>query len=183
MVAPDWNLSFELICDASDYAVGVVLGQPREKKFQPIYYASKTLNEAQQNYTTTKKELLAVDKSGAENVVADHLSRLKNPHAEKLNKSDINNRFPYESLMYADGNDEYPWFADIINYLARGTLLKGISYQQKINSLLILRIAPLIANQNANQNGNGNVVAARAKGNTNGNNGNQIRSTLQGRRQ
>ena len=52
---------FELICDASDYAVAPVLGQRREKHFQPIYYASKTLMDAQENYTTSEKELLAVD--------------------------------------------------------------------------------------------------------------------------
>jgi len=60
LVAPDWSLPFELMCDASDYAVGAVLGQRREKHFHPIYYASKTLNDAQENYTTTEKELLAV---------------------------------------------------------------------------------------------------------------------------
>ena len=60
IVAPDWQLPFELMCDASDYAVGAVLGQRREKIFHTIYYASKTLNEAQLNYTTTEKELLAV---------------------------------------------------------------------------------------------------------------------------
>ncbi|KAK8560041.1 hypothetical protein V6N12_012847 [Hibiscus sabdariffa] len=59
-VRPDWTLPFELMCDASDYAVGEVLGQHKGKIFHPIYYASKTLNEAQINYTTTKKELLAV---------------------------------------------------------------------------------------------------------------------------
>ena len=48
------------MCDASDYAVGAVLGKRRDKKLYVIYYASKTLNEAQQNYTTTAKELLAV---------------------------------------------------------------------------------------------------------------------------
>jgi hypothetical protein len=46
--------------DASDYAVGAVLGQRKEKHFHPIYYASKTLNDAQENYTTTEKEPLAV---------------------------------------------------------------------------------------------------------------------------
>ena len=126
---PDWNLPFEIMCDASDYAVGAVLGQRKEGKVNAIYYASKTLNEAQVNYATTEKELLAVvfafekfrsyivnskvivytdhaaikyllskkdakprlirwilllqefdveirDKKGAENVVADHLSRM-----------------------------------------------------------------------------------------------------------
>ena len=60
MVAPDWDLSFELMCDASDYALGAVLGQRKNKQFQPIYYASRTLNDTQQNYTTTEQELLAV---------------------------------------------------------------------------------------------------------------------------
>ena len=48
------------MCDASDFAVGAVLGQRRDKKPHVIYYASRTLNSAQMNYTTTEKELLAV---------------------------------------------------------------------------------------------------------------------------
>ena len=60
MVVLDWNLPFELMCDASDSAVGAVLGQWRDKHFQPIHYASKTLTSAQANYTTTEKELLAI---------------------------------------------------------------------------------------------------------------------------
>ncbi|XP_058222978.1 uncharacterized protein LOC131332701 [Rhododendron vialii] len=57
---PDWSLPFELMCDASDYAVGVVLGQRKDKHPYVIHYASKTLNDAQVNYTTTEKELLAI---------------------------------------------------------------------------------------------------------------------------
>ena len=48
------------MCDASDFAIGAVLGQNRDKLFKAIYYASRTLNEAQLNYTTTEKEMLAV---------------------------------------------------------------------------------------------------------------------------
>jgi hypothetical protein len=48
------------MCDASDYAVGVVLGQRVDKLPHVIYYASKTLNDTQLNYSTTEKELLAV---------------------------------------------------------------------------------------------------------------------------
>ena len=59
-MSPDWNLPFELMCDASDYAIGVVLGQRTDKNFHVIYYASRTLTEAQLNYATTEKELLAV---------------------------------------------------------------------------------------------------------------------------
>ncbi|KAL6322464.1 hypothetical protein AAG906_008119 [Vitis piasezkii] len=57
---PNWSLLFELMCDASDYAVGVVLGQRENGKPYVVYYASKTLNDAQKNYTTTEKELLVV---------------------------------------------------------------------------------------------------------------------------
>jgi hypothetical protein len=57
---PNWNLPFEIICDASDYVVGAVLGQRVEKLPHVIYYANKTLNDAQPNYSTTEKELLAI---------------------------------------------------------------------------------------------------------------------------
>ncbi|GJX79229.1 reverse transcriptase domain-containing protein [Tanacetum coccineum] len=60
MIKPDWSLTFKIICDASDYAMRVVLGQRFDKHFQPIHYASKMMNEAQENYTATKKELLAI---------------------------------------------------------------------------------------------------------------------------
>ena len=58
--APNWQLPFEVMCDASDLAIGAVLSQRENGKPHVVYYASKTLNEAQRNYTTTEKELLAV---------------------------------------------------------------------------------------------------------------------------
>ncbi|GKD33580.1 reverse transcriptase domain-containing protein, partial [Tanacetum coccineum] len=60
LIAPNWDQPFEIICDASDYAIGAVLGQRIEKHFQSIHYASKTMTEAETNYTTTEKEMLAV---------------------------------------------------------------------------------------------------------------------------
>ncbi|GKE24887.1 reverse transcriptase domain-containing protein [Tanacetum coccineum] len=60
IVSPNFNLPFELMCDASDFIVGAVLGQKDGKIFHLIYFASKTLNPAQQKYTVTKKELMAV---------------------------------------------------------------------------------------------------------------------------
>nr|GEU72792.1 hypothetical protein [Tanacetum cinerariifolium] len=60
LIAPNWDQPFELMCDASDFAVGAVLGQQIEKHFRPIHYASKSMTEAESNYTTTEKEMLAV---------------------------------------------------------------------------------------------------------------------------
>nr|GEW36383.1 reverse transcriptase domain-containing protein [Tanacetum cinerariifolium] len=60
LIVPNWDQPFKLMCDASDYAFGAVLGKRIEKHFWPIHYASKTMNQAETNYTTTEKEMLAV---------------------------------------------------------------------------------------------------------------------------
>nr|GEV69127.1 reverse transcriptase domain-containing protein [Tanacetum cinerariifolium] len=60
LIAPKWDLPLELMCDASDFAIGAVLGQRHEKHFKPIHYASKTMNDAESNYTMIEKEMLAV---------------------------------------------------------------------------------------------------------------------------
>ena len=60
MVTLDWNKEFEIMCDASDYAMGAVLEQRTKKMFKAIYYANKTFNEAQENYSTTEKKMLAM---------------------------------------------------------------------------------------------------------------------------
>ncbi|GJS92035.1 reverse transcriptase domain-containing protein [Tanacetum coccineum] len=128
IISPDWNVSFELMCDASDFTIGAVLGQRIDGKFKPIYYASKTLNNAQEHYTTAEKELLAVvfsfdnkqdvkprlirwvmllqgfdieikDKKGAENLAANHLSRLENPDLGVFTEEEIADEFPDEHLM------------------------------------------------------------------------------------
>ncbi|XP_075479414.1 uncharacterized protein LOC142520296 [Primulina tabacum] len=103
MIVPDWKEPFELMCDASDYAVGAVLGQRREKMFRAIYYTSRTMDAAQQNYTTTEKEILA-DKKGSENQVADHLSRLE--LEEKRLEGAIQETFPDEQLFESNGQAE-----------------------------------------------------------------------------
>ncbi|GJS19150.1 putative nucleotidyltransferase, ribonuclease H [Tanacetum coccineum] len=152
IISPDWNVPFELMCDASDFAVGAVLGQQIDGKFKPIYYASKTLNNAQEHYTTTEKELLAVVfsfdkfpkrtrnqgllggfyfskdltlrlriKKGAENLAADHLSRLENPDLGTFTEEEITDEFPDEHLMIlkAELNNDEPWYADYVNYIVR----------------------------------------------------------------
>nr|GEX12956.1 reverse transcriptase domain-containing protein [Tanacetum cinerariifolium] len=60
LIAPNWDLPFELMCDASYFAIGAVLGQRHEKHFRPIHYASKTMTDAKSNYTMTEKEMLTV---------------------------------------------------------------------------------------------------------------------------
>nr|GEV04677.1 reverse transcriptase domain-containing protein [Tanacetum cinerariifolium] len=60
LIASDWDMPFELMYNASDFAIGAVLGQHQDKHFRPIHYASKVMTEAKSNYTTTEKEMLAV---------------------------------------------------------------------------------------------------------------------------
>ena len=60
IIAPNWSQEFELMCDASDYVVGAVLGQRKGRVFHAIYYAIKVLNDAQMNYATTENEMLAI---------------------------------------------------------------------------------------------------------------------------
>ena len=60
MLTPNWNNEFEIMCNAINYTMGVVLGQRTDKIFKVIYYAIKTFNEAQENYSTKEKEMLAM---------------------------------------------------------------------------------------------------------------------------
>ena len=73
------------------------------------------------------------DKKGAENLAADHLSRLENPYKGDLDDVEMNDDFPLESLnmISLENDNELPWFADIANYLAGNVLIKGMSSQQK----------------------------------------------------
>ncbi|XP_052204012.1 uncharacterized protein LOC127809288, partial [Diospyros lotus] len=102
---PDWSLPFELMCDASDYAIGAVLGQRKDKKPYVIYYA--------------KFNIEIKDKKGVENVVADHLSRLPCQDLN-LDKEPIRDTFPDEQLFLINDTSTSvtPWYADLANYLA-----------------------------------------------------------------
>nr|GFB05552.1 reverse transcriptase domain-containing protein [Tanacetum cinerariifolium] len=124
--------------DASDFAVGAVLGQRIEKHFRPIHYASKTMNQGEANYTTTEKEMLAefdfkvIDTRGAENYAVDHLSRLENPYENVFDPKEINETFPLESLnKVAHKDPSTSWFVDLTNYHAGNFIIKGMTSQQK----------------------------------------------------
>ncbi|KAK1650134.1 hypothetical protein QYE76_067939 [Lolium multiflorum] len=167
---PDWNLPFEIMCDASDFAVGAVLGQRVDKKLNVIHYASKTLDAAQRNYATTEKELLAVvfacdkfrpyivdskvtihtdhaairylmekkdakprlirwvlllqefdlhivDRKGADNPVADNLSRLENIAYDHV---PVNDSFPNEQLAVIK-----EIFSELDETKAHGLIFRG----------------------------------------------------------
>ncbi|GJR35795.1 reverse transcriptase domain-containing protein [Tanacetum coccineum] len=151
LVALDWDLPFEIMCDASDYAVGAVLGQCKTKHFQPIHYASKTMTDAEAHYTTMEKELLAVVYAlekfrpylvlSKTIVYTDH-SALKYLLAKQddkprllrdLEKKEINETFSLETLgmITFHGDSSTLWFAYIANYHAGNFVVKGMSSQQK----------------------------------------------------
>ncbi|RVW12779.1 Retrovirus-related Pol polyprotein from transposon 17.6 [Vitis vinifera] len=141
--APNWQLPFEVMCDASDFAIGAVLGQREDGKPYVIYYASKTLNEAQRNYTTTEKELLAVvfalDKFRAY-LVGSFIIVFTDHSALKylLTKQDakarlirwilllqefdlqIRDKKGVENVVADHLSRKTPWYAHIANYLVTG---------------------------------------------------------------
>ncbi|GJW81216.1 reverse transcriptase domain-containing protein [Tanacetum coccineum] len=145
LVVPDWNLPFELMCDASDFAIGAVLGQRKTKHFQPIHYAIYTDHLALK-YLINKQDakprllrwvlllqefdIIIRDKKGSENLAADHLSRLENPHKDVLENKDINENFPLETLGVIS-SESTPWFADYANFHAGNFIIKGMTTQQK----------------------------------------------------
>nr|GEY24817.1 reverse transcriptase domain-containing protein [Tanacetum cinerariifolium] len=159
---------------------GAVLGQRHEKHFWPIHYASKTLTDAESNYTTTEKEMLVVvyafekfwyylimnkyivhtdhsalkylfakkeakvrllrwvlllqefdfdviDTKGAENLAADHLSRLENSYENVLDPKEINENFPLETLSMVNfrGDSGASWFVDFAHYHAGNFIVKA----------------------------------------------------------
>jgi len=187
---PDWTIPFEIMCDASNYALGAVLAQRVDGLSHVIYYASKTLDNAQSNYTTMEKELLAIvfsldkfrsyllgskvvvftdhaalkylikktdskprlvrwmlllqefvleikDRSGACNLVADHLSRIEkeqyvvpihddfqDEHLLLITKSIKSPTIASNAYSRLSSTSEIiPSYADIVNYLATSIFL------------------------------------------------------------
>nr|GEV87274.1 reverse transcriptase domain-containing protein [Tanacetum cinerariifolium] len=149
---------FELMCDASDFAVEAVLGKRIEKHFRPIHYISKTMTQAESNYTTTEQEMLAVVYAFEKFcsylimkksiVYTDH-SALKYLFSKKDAKArllrwilllqefhfkviDTKGSENYAADHLSPHNDQStPWFADFANYHAGKFIIKGMTTQQK----------------------------------------------------
>ncbi|GJR59012.1 reverse transcriptase domain-containing protein [Tanacetum coccineum] len=142
LVAPDWDLPFEIMCDASDYAVGAVLGKLLSKTIVYTDHSALKYLLAKQDakprllrwiLLLQEFDVIIRDKKGAENLAADHLSRLENPHQDVLENKEITKTFPLETLGMVTfrGDSSTPWFADIANYHAGNFIVKGMSSQQK----------------------------------------------------
>nr|GEY17987.1 reverse transcriptase domain-containing protein [Tanacetum cinerariifolium] len=82
-------------------------------------------------------DIIIRDKKGTENLAADHLSRLENPYKDVLENKDINTKISLETLGKIS-SESASWFADFANYHARNFIVKGMSSQQKRNSLRTL---------------------------------------------
>nr|GEV92953.1 reverse transcriptase domain-containing protein [Tanacetum cinerariifolium] len=108
LIAPDWDLPFELMCD--------------DAKARLIRWI----------LLLQEFDIDVRDKKGAENLADDHLSRLENPHQDEFENKEITNTFPLETLgSIALRSDSNPWFADFANYHAGNFIVKGMSTQQK----------------------------------------------------
>nr|GEY23086.1 reverse transcriptase domain-containing protein [Tanacetum cinerariifolium] len=149
LIVPNWDLPFELMCDASDFAI--------EKEMLAVVYAFKKfcsylimnksivhMDHSALKYLFAKKDAKArllrwvlllqefdfkvLDTKRAENLAADHLSRLGNPYENVLDPKEINETFPLETLSMVTfrGDSSAPWFTDFANYHAGNFIVKGL---------------------------------------------------------
>nr|GEU68830.1 reverse transcriptase domain-containing protein [Tanacetum cinerariifolium] len=146
LVVPDWNLPFELMCDASDFAIGAVLGKLYAfKKFRPYLVLSKSIvytDHSALKYLLSKQDakprliwwvlllqefdIIIRDKKETENLAADHLSRLENPHKDEFENKGINKNFPLETLGKISSGST-PWYILVaVDYLSKWVEAKAL---------------------------------------------------------
>nr|GEW50825.1 DNA-directed DNA polymerase [Tanacetum cinerariifolium] len=121
LVVPDWNLPFELICDANDYVIALKYLLNKQDAKPRILCWVLLLQEF---------DITILDKKGSDNLAADHLSRLENPRQDVLENKDINENFPLETLGSLTSHST-SWFSDIANFHAGNFIKKGLTSQQK----------------------------------------------------
>ncbi|GJY31664.1 reverse transcriptase domain-containing protein [Tanacetum coccineum] len=122
LVAPDWDLPYELML-YTDHSALKYLFNKQDAKPRLLQWV----------LLLQEFDIIIRDKKGAENLVADHLSRLENPHQSVLDKKEINETFPLETLSMISfrGDSSTSWFSHFANYHARNFVVKGMSSQQK----------------------------------------------------
>nr|GEV33284.1 reverse transcriptase domain-containing protein [Tanacetum cinerariifolium] len=136
LIALDWDIPFELMCNASDFAIGAVLGIVYTDHSALKYLVAKKDSKARLlRWVLLLPEFTfkVIDTKGAENLAADHLSQLENPHQNVLDPKEINESFPLETLnlVSSRGNSSTPQFADFSNYHAGNFVINGMSSERK----------------------------------------------------
>nr|GEU53138.1 reverse transcriptase domain-containing protein [Tanacetum cinerariifolium] len=150
--APNWDLPFELMCETSNFAIEMLAVVYAFEKFRSYMIMNKSIvhmDHSALKYLFAKKDAMArllrwvlllqefdfkfLDTKGAENLAADHLSRLENPYENVLDPKEINETFPLETLSMVTfrGDSSASWFADFANYHASNFIVKGMTSQQK----------------------------------------------------
>nr|GEU43004.1 reverse transcriptase domain-containing protein [Tanacetum cinerariifolium] len=120
LVVPDWNLPFELIIVYTDHSALKYLLSKQDAKPRLLRWV----------LLLQEFDIIIRDKKGTKNLVADHLSRLENPHKEVFENKDINENFPLETLGKISSGS-IPWFTDFPNFYAGNFIVKRMSSQQK----------------------------------------------------
>nr|GEZ38576.1 reverse transcriptase domain-containing protein [Tanacetum cinerariifolium] len=149
LIALNWDLPFELMRDASDFAIEMLAVVYAFEKFRSYLIMNKSIVHTDHSvlkYLFAKKDAKArllrwvlllqefdfkvLDTKEAENLAADHLSRLENLYENVLDPKEINENFPLETLGMVTfrGDSSAPWFADFANYHAGNFIVKGENY-------------------------------------------------------
>nr|GEV73710.1 reverse transcriptase domain-containing protein [Tanacetum cinerariifolium] len=148
LIAPNWDLPFKLMCDASDFAIEKLAVVYAFENFWSYLIMNKSIvhtDHSSLKYLFAKKDAKAIllrwvlllqefdfkvlDTKGAENLAADHLSRLENPYENVLGPKGINETFPLETLSMVTfrSDSSAPWFTDFVNYHAGNFIVKGMT--------------------------------------------------------
>nr|GEU52711.1 hypothetical protein [Tanacetum cinerariifolium] len=130
LIAPNWDLPFEFMCDANDFAI--VHTDHSALKYLFVKNDAKA-SLLRWVLLLQEFDFKVFDTKGAENLAADHLSRLEKPYENVLDPKEINETFPLETLSTVTfhGDSSALWFADFANYHAGNFIVKGMSSQQK----------------------------------------------------
>nr|GEU30255.1 reverse transcriptase domain-containing protein [Tanacetum cinerariifolium] len=151
LIAPDWDMPFELMYNATDYAIGAVLGGICLREIRSYLIMNKSIvytDHSALKYLFAKKYSKArflrwvlllqeftfkvIDTKGVENLAADHLSRLENPHQNMLDPKEINESFPLETL-----NLKSKFFKDVKHYFWDDPYLFKICADQGIQRCVL----------------------------------------------